>query len=66
MKAGETVEGALKPSDAKCLEGLEKEQLIGMPLLEAAKGQAELSADSAGKMLQALAGAEAQDIKKEP
>ena len=60
------MEGALKPSDAKQLEGLEKEQLIGMPLLEAAKGQAELGAASAGKMLQALAGAEAQDIKKEP
>lgn len=60
------MENTLKSSDAKCLQGLEKEQMIGLPQLEAAKGQAELCADSAGEMLQFLAGAAPQDKKKEP
>lgn len=60
------MEGELNPSTGKQLEGLEKEQMIGMPLLEAAKGQAELEADNVQKMMQALAGAVPREQKKEP
>lgn len=66
MKAGETMEGELNPSTGKQLEGLEKEQMIGMPLLEVARGQAELEADNVQKMMQALAGAVPREQKKEP
>ena len=48
------------------MEGLEKEQMIGMPLLEVARGQAELEADNVQKMMQALAGAVPREQKKEP
>ena len=48
------------------MEGLEKEQMIGMPLLEVARGQAELEADNVQKMMQALAGAVPREEKKEP
>ena len=61
------MEGGLDPSTGKQLEGLEKEQMIGMPLLEVARGQAELEADNVQKMMQqALAGAVSREQKKEP
>lgn len=60
------MEGELNPSTGKQLEGLEKEQMIGMPLLEVAKGQAELEADNVQKIMQALAGAVPREQKKEP
>lgn len=60
------MEGGLNPSTGKQLEGLEKEQMIGMPLLEVARGQAELEADNVQKMMQALAGAVPREKKKEP
>lgn len=60
------MEGELNPSTGKQLEGLEKEQMIGMPLLEVAKGQAELEADNVQKMMQVLAGAVPREQKKEP
>ena len=56
----------MDPSTGKQLEGLEKEQMIGMPLLEVARGQAELEADNVQKMMQALAGAVPREQKKEP
>ena len=59
------MEGELNPSTEKPLEGLEKEQIIGMPLLEVARGQAELEADNVQKMMQALAGAVPREKKKE-
>lgn len=43
------MEGGLDPSTGKQLEGLEKEQMIGMPLLEVAREQAELEADNVQK-----------------
>lgn len=58
------MEGGLDPSTGKQLEGLEKEQMIGMPLLEVARGQAELEADNVQKMMQALAGAVPREKKK--
>ena len=60
------MEGELNPSTGKQLEGREKEQMIGMPLLEVARGQAELDADNVQKMMQALAGAVPREQKKEP
>lgn len=60
------MEGELNPSTGKQLEGLEKEQMIGMPLLEVAKGQAELEADNVQKIMQALAGTVPREQKKEP
>lgn len=58
------MEGELDPSTGKQLEGLEKEQMIGMPLLEVARGQAELEADNVQKMMQALGRAVPREKKR--
>ena len=59
------MEGGLDPSTGKQPEGLEKEQMIGKPVLEVARGQAETEADNVQKMMQALAGAVPREQKKE-